>query len=153
MSEFAEFGFDAAPQLHFIDEVLGTHRLTPETIQLYHAEAVVAAARVCTAGIAEYYSGTLKYNRATSVPIPYRNGVLMGLGLSVGPRALWDENPVETVEIGLFTHQQRGLQFQSVAELRDDYVRTGGLVKPRMNDPQDLDSFMRGLRYIADQVV
>lgn len=152
MSEYPGFEFDGVPRLNFVDEALGQHQLTPETIRLYHLEAVETAAAICTDGIAKYLSGSLEYTRATSRPVLYRNGYYMGIGLTAGPAALFDNRTVEIVELGLFVpDKNKELGFRTLAELREDQIKTGGLANPRVNNPEDLDSFMRGLRYIARQ--
>lgn len=154
MSEQSGFEFDDAPRLNFVDKVLGQHTLDPETIRPYHQEAVEVAATICTEGIAKYLNGSLEYTRATSRPVPYRDGHSIGIGLTGGPAALFDSRTVEVVELGLFVPgKSKDLEFRTLAELREDQIKTGGLANPRINDPADLDSFMRGLRYVARKTV
>jgi hypothetical protein len=152
MTEFADFQFDDIPRLNFFEEALGCHRLERDDVKPYHAEAVLIAGRLCTERIVKRYSGSVEYTQAISKTITYRDGIAMGLGLSAGPESVLDDRMVEIVELGLFKDNDDEPQFVILAELREDYVKTGGMMKPRINDPQDLDSFMRGLRYISQQL-
>lgn len=74
---------------------------------------------------------------------------MIGLALMAGPENICDERIVEIVELGVFVRKEDALQFVPLAEIREGYVKTGGLMRPRVNNPEDLDSFMRGARYIA----
>ena len=153
MTDLEGYEFDDIPRLVFVEEALGQNKLDPELIRPYHAEAIEIAAAICTGAIAKYYSGSLEFTRATSKPVAYRSGSHIGLGLTAGPAALFDNRVVEIVELGLFTTSEANSElFMPLAELREDSICTGGIMNPRINRPADLDSFMRGLRYIAKEL-
>lgn len=155
MSEHGEFLIHDNPQIGFIDQVLGTHRLEPEHVRPYFSEALDVASSVCTESIEKYLRGCLEYTRALSKPVPYKTSdgetVSIALGITAGPTSLFDATVVEQVEMGLVLSENR---FASLATLRVDSMNipSNGVSAPRINHPEDVDSFMRGLRYISSQL-
>jgi hypothetical protein len=135
--------------------MLGEHRLSPEQVQPYYLEALEVAASVCTESISKYLLGSLQYTRALSRSIPYvtSNGTetSIALGLSAGPVSLFDDTITEQVEIGLVTADNR---FSRIATFRSDLLNipSNGISSPRNNNPEDLDSFMIGVRHIAKEL-
>lgn len=156
MSTVESFPFNTDPAISFIDRSLGTHRLDREIVRPYYEEALELTSGICGHIIETYRSGPHTYTRAISKTVSYQSGentTSIALAITVGPASSFDTRVVEEVEIGVFSDSPSSKPyFLPLAKLRDGLVRAGNMASPRMNEPEDLDSFMRGARHIAKKL-